>query len=252
MTRPRNNKKKKKKRPELNSERLVSITKPILPGYEWVPKGNIYVTRHCRIRTLAAYQPLYVVHTHGQPNKTLGLRVPTQIAKQVLADAAATKKSRSSALESKDMRDLEIAREMLVKLYPNLPPEIAQEILNHGFAKYSGRVGRAGKLDLDERIHLAVQAHVRHKHTKYDMLLKTLDREIARRRVRAEMDALIDTWSGTRNIGSRNQVGTSSKRPDSLHSRFSKPEAPCAHRVVTTRVSRSASRASAATDRRLS
>lgn len=255
-------KNKNKGKPLLNPERLVSITRPILPGYTWIPKGNVFVTRHCRARTLAASLPLYVVHIHDQPNKTLGLRVPTQIAKQVLIDAAATETARSLALESKDMRDIEVARSMLFKLYSRIPPETAQQILSHGFAKYSGRVGRTGTLDLDEKIHLAVQAHVRHKHTDYDIFLKTMDRESARKRVRNEMDVLIDSWSSIRKGGKQKAGVAPPKRLASIHikfskartpykpkvasthvSRVSKPKAIQRHKATTTRTSRSASRA---------
>ena len=177
----------------------MSIQKPILPGYVYVPKGDIYTTRHCRSRTLASGYPLYVVHAHGKPNRTLGLRVPASIAKTVFADAARSKKDRAQAVETKDLRDLNAARRSLAELYPKLPARLADAILRHGFAKKSGRVGRAASMDLDKRITLAVYAYARHRHTRYEVLLKTMDKDSARCEVRKELDAIIQRWSSSSN-----------------------------------------------------
>ena len=35
---------------------------PLLPGYTFVPKGNVYITRHCRSKAKESQQMLYVVY----------------------------------------------------------------------------------------------------------------------------------------------------------------------------------------------
>ena len=164
----------------------MSIQQPALPGYVYIPKGDIYITRHCRARTLASGCSLYVVHAHGKPNKTLGLRVPATIAKIVSTDATRSKKARARAVQTKDLRDLKAARCSLAKLYPKLSTRLADAVLRHGFAKKSGRVGRATSMDLDRRVTLAVYAYARHRHTKYETLLKTMDKDSARFAVQEE------------------------------------------------------------------
>ena len=47
-------------------------------------------------------------------------------------------------------------------------------ILDHGFEKGSGRVGRVQKLDEVVKANLAVNAHIRHHHTAYDSLYSSM------------------------------------------------------------------------------
>ena len=53
-----------------------------------------------------------------------------------------------------------------------MPTKTSEEILAHGFLKGSCRVGRATRLDEKKRIELAVNAHIRHRYTDYDIYLK--------------------------------------------------------------------------------
>ena len=85
--------------------------------------------------------------------------------------------------------------------YPCCPPEEARSIAEHACEKYSGRVGRsaaAKNLD-DEAITLAVRAHIRHAHTRYDRYLADgMDRAEARRLVRCRIDEVAVKWSRAR------------------------------------------------------
>ena len=62
-----------------------------------------------------------------------------------------------------------------------------------------GRIGRsaaARQFDPDA-IELALRAHVRHRHTRYDELLaQGLDRADARASVRAAVDEVVERWRG--------------------------------------------------------
>ncbi|MFZ2490509.1 MAG: DUF2293 domain-containing protein, partial [Thermoanaerobaculia bacterium] len=83
--------------------------------------------------------------------------------------------------------------------YPILPGALERDIAEHACRKYSGRVGRsAAAKEFDPAmIELAVRAHIRHELTNYDELLASgLDREDARREVRAEVTRVAHVWAG--------------------------------------------------------
>ena len=83
-----------------------------------------------------------------------------------------------------------------------MPLVQAQKILQHGFSKGSGRVGRTTKLDLDEKCTLAVIAHARHVMTPYDRLLKEFEpthgqaraREEAREAIKHRLAEVLKDW----------------------------------------------------------
>ena len=91
---------------------------------------------------------------------------------EVSVKAGATNEIRRQAVAVKDRKDLEAARESVLRQFPSIGMSIAQEILDHGFEKRSGRVGRTGTISLDEKVALAVAAHARHNFTPYDQLLR--------------------------------------------------------------------------------
>ena len=90
---------------------------------------------------------------------------------RVITDEAATASTRHDTIATKDGKQRSEAREMMFKMFPRIPDKEAEVILNHGFEKRSGRVGRTSKLEDDEKIELAVRAHIRHRFTKYESLL---------------------------------------------------------------------------------
>ncbi|KAI9817543.1 MAG: hypothetical protein M1827_001154 [Pycnora praestabilis] len=102
----------------------------------------------------------------------LGLHVPSEILAQVISNAAATAEGRKKAVAHKDDRDMAKARSVLFRLYPHIPEKDVKEILNHGFLKGSGRVGRVTGLSDQDRVRLAAFAHVRHTLTPYESLYK--------------------------------------------------------------------------------
>jgi hypothetical protein len=83
-------------------------------------------------------------------------------------------------------------------MFPRCPNKTAKEIAEHACLKYSGRVGRsASAKNLSEKaVHLAVQAHIRHTETNYDVLLSNgCDRYVAREDVREQINAVLSKWS---------------------------------------------------------
>jgi hypothetical protein len=82
-------------------------------------------------------------------------------------------------------------------LYPNAPEEVPSAVLRHSFAPGSGRVGTNWRMPLDERIDLAVEAHVRHQYTDYDSRWddRDEDREDERYRVQREVNDILRQWA---------------------------------------------------------
>ena len=85
----------------------------------------------------------------------------------------------------------------LMKQFPKVPGDVVNELVRHATAKRSGRVGRTGLLDPDERVRLAVNAHIRHRHTEYDQLLRDgAIREDARAAIRGKAAGVEKEWAG--------------------------------------------------------
>lgn len=72
------------------------------------------------------------------------------------------------------------------------------EILEHGFQKGSGRVGRSQKLEDRSKVQLAVNAHIRHRLTQYDSILaanKGQDVKLAAREVvHGQVQVIANSW----------------------------------------------------------
>jgi hypothetical protein len=74
----------------------------------------------------------------------------------------------------------------------------AEAIADHTSLRGSGRVGRsAAGRSLDEKaITLAVMASVRHEDTEYDSLLMSgVPRDVARERIRADIERVLGAWA---------------------------------------------------------
>ena len=89
---------------------------------------------------------------------------------------------------------------MLLTFFPNIPEGACFEILEHGFEKGSGRVGRSKTLENKLKVQLAVNAHIRHRLTQYDSILasnKGQDAKLAARdMVYDQVKAIAESWRG--------------------------------------------------------
>ena len=173
----------------------VRMTDPMPKGYRFVPKGDVYITKHCRKKTLDAGKALYVVL--DKKNKPIGLRCPAYIHKQVLDQSAATATQRAEAVQKRDAAIEEDFGEAILSLFPNIPKADVQRILKYSLKKHSGRVGRTGKVELQNRVKLAVLAHIRHVHTDYDKkLAQGVSRDDARAQVWERLNIIARQWGG--------------------------------------------------------
>lgn len=175
-------------------------------GYAFLRKGNPYLTALCRRKTHEAKKTLYVVVERSKPQ---GLRAPKWILGEVFAEERTTRLKRQNAVERRDDATKDTFAASIYSLFPKIPEEDIAKILKRALQKRSGRVGRTGKLDVDEKARLAVAAHVRHSHTDYDKILvrRPNDRAGARRAVHKQMLLVMAEWRGSENSGKLARAG---------------------------------------------
>lgn len=188
-------------------EVTVDHKSPVSKGYGSLKKGNVFRTGLCRRLTREAGKTLYVV-TDGK--KTVGLRAPIFVLKEVHERDRATKDARSAAVARRDNATSNEFEAVLMSRFPKIPPESVGTILKHTLKKSSGRVGRTGKLSLEHKVLLAVRAHIRHSHTNYDSLLRkaNMNRDEARKAVGQDIDRIVRLWQG------KSSLAVSKSRPE--------------------------------------
>jgi len=164
-------------------------------GYVFVPKGNVYITKNCRKETHKAEKTLYVVV--DKRNKPIGLRCPADIHNTVMSQNKATATQRAEAVQKRDAAKEDTFEDAIVKLFPKIPKVEVPQIVKHSLKKHSRRVGRTNKVALQDRVKLAVRAHIRHVHTDYDQLLKQgASRAVAREKVWERINEVARQWGG--------------------------------------------------------
>ncbi|KAL7910850.1 hypothetical protein GGI35DRAFT_326634 [Trichoderma velutinum] len=179
----------------MRREPTVSPETPMPKGYGFLKKGNTFMTALCRKKTHAAGKTLFVVTKCG---KQEGLRAPIWVLQQVRSEEKATREKRRGAVQRRDAATEDAFEAAILRLFSRIPKQDLTTILKRTLRKRSGRVGRTGKLDLDKKAYLAVQAHARHCHTDYDKLLAraSQDRDAARRTIRDKVSKLLIEWGG--------------------------------------------------------
>ncbi|RMJ28950.1 Uncharacterized conserved protein DUF2293 [Aspergillus sp. HF37] len=169
---------------------------PLPPGYVFVPKGDVYITRRCRSKTRESQRIVYAVYDIAG-KRTIGLRVPSDIYAEVLHSAAVTADVRANAVKLRDEKDRSRSCQQLQSQFPLMPSESREMVLHHAFLKGSGRVGRTSMKTEERKAVLAVEAHIRHLHTPYEALLDAgMTREQARDAVLGTVQTIKAAWEG--------------------------------------------------------
>ncbi|KAI1647458.1 uncharacterized protein F4817DRAFT_315928 [Daldinia loculata] len=181
---------------------------PVPQGYQFVPRGNNYITGHCWRQAHLEGQTVYIVNGKGG---RLGIRVPTTTHIKVLQDYDRTKANRARRVRNRDARLEKLFGKSVKNQFYRIPLKDIREIVKQATEKGSGRVGRRQKLDIAKRARLAVHAHIRHRHTNYDELLKKgISRDMARDLVDQKVNEIVHMWGGT-----KEKLQSPDKRPGS-------------------------------------
>ena len=120
---------------------------------------------------------------------------------ECLSDAEARQRARERAAERRQELDaayVDAFAQRVGELFPvGCSAEEQRAIAEHACQKYSGRVGRSARAkELQaSAVELAVRAHIRHRHTRYDEFLGRGEaREEARALVAATVEKRLDQW----------------------------------------------------------
>jgi hypothetical protein len=174
-----------------------------LGDLEFLPRGDAAVSRRA-----AKHSPTRaVVVQWSRARKRYerqGILATPQAIEQATqeskADEEARKAKQARAAVKREVVDREFMKAFeaaIMRQFPRIPPQSAAQIADHACQKYSGRVGRsAAAKELDEQaVRLAVIAHIRHHHTRYDSLLPGVGRHKARQIVQPQIQRMLDRWS---------------------------------------------------------
>ncbi|CEO59516.1 hypothetical protein PMG11_04190 [Penicillium brasilianum] len=175
----------------------VSELAPMPEGYSFIPNGDVYITLRCRLKAWESNQFVYKVYD-ALDNVPIGIRVPSEIHEEILAKSKETERSIASAANARDNKPRGRERQLLRDQFPMMPGHILDAIVEHAFLEGSGRVGCNGYMPDGLRAQLAVEAHIRHNHTPYEVMLERgVNRELARRMVREAGQGIRKAWEGT-------------------------------------------------------
>jgi hypothetical protein len=187
----------------VENDKALCMTCADLAHLEYLPSGNTALTRratkHSPLRAVVVQWARARKHYERQ-----GILVTAgalrRAEEECLADEERRARQRERAAERRENEDREYLAAVTVKLkelFPGCPPVEAAQIAAWTCQKHSGRVGRsAAAKDFDpQALRLAVVAHIRHEHTRYDELLMEYgDRQQAREMVRAEIEKRLARW----------------------------------------------------------
>ncbi len=187
----------------VENEKARCLSCADLARLEFLPSGNTALTRRA-----TKYSPLRAVvvqwaRARNRYERQGILVTPEAIERaeaECLADEERRARQRERAAARREVEDHEYeaaVTEKLKAMFPGCPSEEAARIAVWTCRKHSGRAGRsAAAKEFDPRaLRLAVLAHIRHEHTRYDELLMRFDdRAHARELVRGEIEKVLAPW----------------------------------------------------------
>ncbi len=160
----------------------------------FLPRGDLALTRRASKHSIL--HAIVVRRVRGRLERQ-GMLVENEAlqraARECQADAPVRARARAKAAVRRAVVDERYLREFtqrLGELFPGCPASQREAIAKHTCEKYSGRIGRsAAAVRFESRaIEVAIKAHIRHHHTKYDELL---DRGVARKKARSKVHRAI-------------------------------------------------------------
>ncbi|KXT01487.1 hypothetical protein AC578_4526 [Pseudocercospora eumusae] len=100
----------------------------------------------------------------------------------------------------------EQVRAAVKELFPRIPEEDLQAILQHAWAEGSQRVGTNSTIELPRRVQLATIARIRHTYTDYDRLLRAFEWKEARQLVEPTCLKKLIEWRGENDEETDNEL----------------------------------------------
>jgi hypothetical protein len=187
----------------LENDKPLCLDCADLGHLEFLPSGDTALTRratkHSPLRAVVV-QWARARNRYERQGILVTAAAIEQAEAESLADADRRARQRERAAlrrEGEDQEYVAAFAEQLKILFPGCPAAEAESIAQHAAKKYSGRVGRsaAAKQFDPGALRLAVIAHIRHVHTRYDQLLNRFgDRARAREAVRDPIQAVLTRW----------------------------------------------------------
>ncbi|KAH7153106.1 hypothetical protein EDB81DRAFT_446312 [Dactylonectria macrodidyma] len=210
------NKDKKKK-----LEYQITTGKTPPPGFEFVPIGNPELTTACKELSRDKDAMIFIVsnskevdsnhlahqvHRIGHHIREIIVDEARAAIGQAIDYVAPTSGQAPEPIpESQEEYDAQVDA-AIRDLFPRVPNTDRQMIIEHSFRRgttFKGDkpVGLSDDITLARRVQLAVLAHIRHTHTRYDTLLKETTWQNARKVVeRLCLDTLVK-WRGDEETG---------------------------------------------------
>ncbi len=170
----------------------------------FLPRGNAALTR--RAGKYSELKVVVVRFSRGRGRyERQGVLVQEAALERAEADCLADADARAARREREEERRRQLDDRYVAEFalairsrYQSCPETECTAIAEHACRKYSGRIGRtaAAKNFDTATIDLAVRAHVRHVHTRYDALLASgRERTDAREAVSAAVESTLQSWS---------------------------------------------------------
>lgn len=189
----------------VENERALCLDCADLGHLEILPSGNTALTRRASKQSPLRAVVVRWARARNRYERQGILVTPEAIERaeeECLADEARRVRQRERAAALREVQDRGYESAMAERLkaqFPGCPADEAVRIAAWTCRKHSGRVGRSAEAkEFDpQAMRLAVVAHIRHEHTRYDdLLMRHGDRTLAREMVRAEIERMLVKWEG--------------------------------------------------------
>ncbi|KAL0940767.1 uncharacterized protein CTRU02_203530 [Colletotrichum truncatum] len=195
------------------------------PGMKYIPIGNPELTERCKEISRELGASVYIVtfakkdaSELSQQIHRVGHHIREYIVEQAMHELGQDTFYEPTTTGPNEVEEIprsqtEINRQAdaaLRELFPRIPNTDRQQIIDHAFKKgkqFNGElvVGLQQELSLSRRVQLAVLAHIRHNHTRYDELLRETSWHNARRATEQLCLDILVKWRGDDENG-RNQL----------------------------------------------
>lgn len=191
----------------IEGERALCLACADLDRLVFLPRGNAALTRRAtKYSTLWAAVVRFSRSRKRYERQGVLIEEPAleRAEQECLADEEARALARERAAERRADLDEAYVKAFAAhigKLFPSCPPAEQRAIAEHACRKYSHRIGRsaAAKRFEADAVNLAVRAHIRHAHTRYDeLLVQGWSRGDARAEVASEVEEVLQGWEASR------------------------------------------------------